>query len=75
MNESPKEKATRLVDEYNDLLQSEMTGLVFVRTAKKLALKTVDEIIENMCPTGKHIGDQFITFWKHVREEIIKIPQ
>lgn len=75
MNESPKEVARQLVDEYNDLLQGEMTCLVFVRSAKKCALKTVDKIIESMCPTAECIGGQFINYWNQVKEEINQIPQ
>lgn len=69
----PKEKAEELVDKYNDLLQKEMTCIVYVQSAKDCALVAVEEIKNNYPPTSKVIGKQFTEYWEQVKKEIEKL--
>jgi len=69
----PKGKAKELIDKYNNLLQGEMTCMVYFQSAKDCAMVSVDEIKNNYPHTSKTIGKQFVEYLEQVKKEIEKL--
>jgi hypothetical protein len=67
---SPKEKAEELVNYFMELKHVKLADYSRIEwpTAKKCALKVVNEIISSI--KDEHVSDIFNEYWEEVKQEI-----